>query len=204
MFNYFKKRKAEKLNQKNFETRMRIKQTLNRMKTQSNKLDEFKMNYIEKAKKASLEGDQKTYNLAKNGLKICLTKQKFLNQMVANCELSLELSDMNKVVTEFMSAINVLGEQMQTVTSGIDMSKAQVAYEKALANNASQYEALDTFLSETNNSFDSLNESTGASVSDDEIDKLISNQAADQVEEIDHEIDCKINRLRERMSAAND
>ena len=204
MFNFIKKRKAEKLNQKNFETRMRVKQTLAKMKNQCNKLEEFKMNYINKAKKASLEGDQATYNLAKSGLKICLSKQRFLNQMVAQFELSLEVSDMNKVVTEFMSGINAIGEQMQVVTSGIDMSKAQIAYEKALANNASQYEALETFLSETNNSFDSLNEVNSTAVSDDEIDKLISNQAADQVEEIDHEIDCKINRLRERMSAAND
>lgn len=204
MFNFIKKRKAEKLNQKNFETRMRVKQSLAKMKNQCNKLEEFKMNYINKAKKASLEGDQATYNLAKSGLKICLSKQRFLNQMVAQFELSLEVSDMNKVVTEFMSGINAIGEQMQVVTSGIDMSKAQIAYEKALANNASQYEALETFLSETNNSFDSLNEVNSTAVSDDAIDKLISNQAADQVEEIDHEIDCKINRLRERMSAAND
>ena len=80
------------------------------------------------------------------------------------------------------------------------MSKAQAAYEKALSNNASQYEALESFLNETNNSFESMNDMTTA-VNDEEIDKLISNQAADQMENIDRDIDEKITRLRERIGA---
>lgn len=194
------KRKQEKLNQKKFETRMKIKQTLNRMKGQSNKLEAFKKNYIEKAKQASLTGDPTSYNLAKTGLKICLSKQKFLNQMIVNFELSLEIADMNKLVTEFFAGINSISEQIETVTGGLDMSKAQAAYEKALSNNASQYEALESFLNETNNSFESMNDMTTA-VNDEEIDKLISNQAADQMENIDRDIDEKITRLRERIGA---
>lgn len=194
------KRKQEKLNQKKFETRMKIKQTLNRMKGQSNKLEVFKKSYIEKAKQASLTGDPTSYNLAKTGLKICLSKQKFLNQMIVNFELSLEIADMNKLVTEFFSGINSISEQIETVTGGLDMSKAQAAYEKALSNNASQYEALESFLNETNNSFESMNDMTTA-VNDEEIDKLISNQAADQMENIDRDIDEKITKLRERIGA---
>ena len=194
------KRKQEKLNQKKFETRMKIKQTLNRMKGQSNKLETFKKSYIEKAKQASLTGDPTSYNLAKTGLKICLSKQKYLNQMIVNFELSLEIADMNKLVTEFFSGINSISEQIETVTGGLDMSKAQAAYEKALSNNASQYEALESFLNETNNSFESMNDMTTA-VNDEEIDKLISNQAADQMENIDRDIDEKITRLRERIGA---
>ena len=79
MFNSLKEKRKQKQHQQEFETRMKIKQTLNKMKNQSNGLDKFKMSYIEKAKKASLEGDQAAYNLAKSGLKICLSKQKFLS-----------------------------------------------------------------------------------------------------------------------------
>ena len=195
----FNKRKQQKLEQKKFETRLKIKQTLNKMKGQSNKLDSFKKNYIDKAKQASLVGDQTAYNLAKTGLKICLSKQKFLNQMIINFELSLEIADMNKLVTEFFSGINDISQQIQTVTGGLDMSKAQAAYEKALANNASQYEALESFLTETNNSFESMNDIT-TSVNDEEIDNLISNEAADQTENFDKEIDEKITKLKERMA----
>ena len=119
--------------------------------------------------------------------------------MIINFELSLEIADMNKLVTEFFSGINDISQQIQTVTGGLDMSKAQAAYEKALANNASQYEALESFLTETNNSFESMNDIT-TSVNDEEIDTLISNEAADQTENFDKEIDEKINKLKERMA----
>jgi len=199
--NIFKKqqlKKQEKLKQQEFEARMRVKQTLNKMKIKSNKFDEFKNSYIEKAKKASLEGNKEIYDLAKTGLKICLSKQRYLDQMIANFELSLEISDMNKVVSEFFEGINILSNQMQTVSGGVDMSKAQAAYEKALMNNESQYEALETFLSEANSSFENMN-GVVSPITDEEIDKLIFTQAADQVDSMDAEIEHKISRLKERI-----
>ena len=197
LFNDLKKKKEEKINQRNFESKMRIKQTLNQMRNQSTKLDTFKKSYIDKAKKACLEGDQSTYNLAKSGLKMCLSKQKYLNQMIAHFELSLEMSNMNNVVTEFMAGINELGKQLQIITGEVDMVKTQMIYEKALANNAYQYESLETFLSEANNSVDGLSNNL-PQVSDDEIDKLISNTASDYEEEIDKEIDDRLRNLKER------
>ena len=201
MGNLFKKReekRRELKKQKEIQTRLHIKQALNKMKNQSNKFESFKQAYIENAKKAALTGNQETYNLAKTGLKICLSKQKCLDQMIANFELSLQVADMNKLVTDFFSGINLLSEQMQDVTCGLDMSKAQAAYEKALANNESQYDALDAFLTTTGESIEALNGSD-TSVSDEEIDKLINIQAADQVDAIDHEIENKISQLRERI-----
>lgn len=197
----FKKRdekRKEAQRQKEIQTRLHIKQALNKMKNQSNKFESFKQTYIENAKKAALTGNQETYRLAKTGLKICLSKQKCLDQMIANFELSLQVADMNKLVTEFFSGLNLLSEQMSNVTCGVDMTKAQAAYEKALANNESQYDALDAFLTTTGESIEALNGSD-SSVSDDEIDKLINIQAADQVDDIDHEIENKISQLRERI-----
>lgn len=190
--------KKEAARQKESLTRMHIKQTLNKMKNNSSKLDEFKKNYIEQAKTAALNGNKDTYKLAKTGLKICLTKQKCLDQMILNFELSLQVADMNKIVTEFFSGINELSEQMCAVTGGVDMVKAQSAYEKALANNESQYEALDAFLATASESIESLNGSD-TSVTDEEIDKLISIQAADSVDNMDKEIDDKISQLREKI-----
>lgn len=188
--------------QKEVTTRLHIKQILNKMKNQSNKFESFKQTYIENAKKAALTGNKDGYKLAKTGLKICLTKQKCLDQMIANFELSLQVADMNKLVTEFFSGLTALSDQMQSVTCGVDMSKAQVAYEKALANNESQYDALDAFLTTTSESIEALNGSD-SSVSDEEIDRLIDVQAADQVDSIDHEIENKISSLRERIGAIN-
>ncbi len=177
-----------------------IRNTLNRMKTQSAKLEPFKKDYIEKAKHGLLINSKSTYNLAKQSLKICLSRQKYLDAMIANMEIALEMTEMNKIIGEFVNSMNLLSEDMGDITSSIDISKAQTAYEKALANNESQYEAIDAFLKEAEGSIESFN-GNASDISDEEIDKLINNQATDSESESMDEIDKKIEQLQKKMSA---
>lgn len=185
--------------QKEIQTKTRIRKTLNGMKSQSAKLDSFKKDYIEKARKAALINNKQNYNLAKQALRLCLSKQRFLDSMVSNFEIALQMSEMNKIINEFISGMNIIAEDLKGVTSSIDIVKAQAAYEKALANNEGQYEALDAFLNEAESSIESFN-GNEIEISDDELDKLINNQAVDSETEIDDEIDEKINSIRMKMN----
>lgn len=108
------------------------------MKTQSQKLEKFKQNYIYKARSATLVGDNQTCKLAKSCLKICLSKQKVIDAMIANFEISMQLNDMNKIIGDFVGGMNTISEQMKEVTSSIDIAKAQTDYEKAMTNNEVQ------------------------------------------------------------------
>ena len=200
-----KKRKAAKLQaeedarrEKEIQAKIRIRKTLNSMKSQSVKLETFKKDYIDKARKAALINNKPNYNLAKQGLKLCLSKQRFLDSMIGNFEIALQMNEMNKVINQFVTGMNTISDDMKGITSSIDISKAQEAYEKALANNEGQYEALDAFLQEAEASIESFagNESD---VSEDEIDKLINTQAVDSETDIDDEIDQKINDIRQQM-----
>lgn len=195
-----KQRAAEQKAEKEIETKIRIRKTLNNMKAQSKKLDTFKDDYIVKARGAAQINNVQTYNLAKQGLKLCLSKQKFLDSMIANFEIALQMNEMNKVINEFVSGMNVIAEDIKGVTSSIDIVKAQAAYDKALANNEGQYEALDAFLKEAESSIESFNGNV-ADVSDDEIDTLINNLAVDNETSVDKEIDQKIADVRLKMNA---
>ena len=185
--------------EKEIQIKVSIKRTLNKMKSQSSKLDEFKSEYIEKARKAILINNKQTYNLAKQGLRLCLSKQRFLDSMIGNFEIAFQMNEMNKVINEFINGMNLISQEMKGITSTIDITKAQAAYEKALANNEGQYEALDAFLKEAEGSIESFNGNTN-DVSDDELDNLINNQAVDSEAELDDEIDQKINNLRQKMN----
>ncbi len=185
--------------EKELQARINVKRTLGMMKKQSGKLDTFKKDYITKARKAVLIGNTQTYKLAKSGLKLCLSKQKFLDTMIANFEISMQINDMNQVIGEFVKGMNIISDQMKNITSTLDMTKAQAAYDKALANNAGQYEALDIFLSTAVDSIETMDDFDG-NVSDDEIDKLISNQVLDDESVTDNEIDEKIKSIRERIT----
>lgn len=206
-----KKKKAEKealikqaaeeaKKEKEIQTKISIRRTLNNMKSQSAKLDTFKKDYIEKARKAVLINNKQNYNLAKQALRLCLSKQRFLDSMISNFEIALQMNEMNKVINEFVGGMNLISEEMKGITSSIDITKAQAAYEKALANNEGQYEALDAFLKEAEGSIESFN-GNDTDVSDDELDKLINNQAVDSESELDDELDQKINALRQKMNA---
>lgn len=206
-----KKKKAEKealkaqeaedaKKEKEIQTKASIRRTLNNMKSQSAKLDTFKKDYIEKARKAVLINNKQNYNLAKQALRLCLSKQRFLDSMISNLEIALQVNEMNKIINEFVGGMNLISEEMKGITSSIDITKAQAAYEKALANNEGQYEALDAFLREAEGSIESFN-GNDSDVSDDELNKLINNQAADSESELDDELDQKINALRQKMNA---
>jgi hypothetical protein len=191
------KEQAEKM-EKEIQAKINIKRTLSGMKTQSMKLERFKKDYIEKARKATLVGDAQTCKLAKSGLKICLSKQKVVDTMIANFEISMQLNDMNKIISDFVGGMNTISEQMKDITSSFDMVKAQTAYEKAIANNEGQYQALDAFLetaSESIQAFDGID----SNISDDEIDTLINNGAVDSEDDIDQEIDKKISDIQARL-----
>ena len=193
-----RKEEEEKLKEKEISTKIRIRRTLNDMKLQSSKLDGFKKDYIEKARQAALINNKQTYNLAKQGLKLCLSKQRFLDSMVANFEIALQMNEMNKVINGFVSGMNLIADEMKGVTSTIDIAKALAAYEKALASNQGQYEALDAFLREAEGSIESFagNEND---VSEDELDMLINNEACDSEDSLDKEIDEKIANVRQKM-----
>lgn len=193
---------AEAKREREIQAKIHIRKTLNNMKSQSTKLDSFKKDYIEKARKAKLINNAQTYRLAKQGLKLCLSKQRFLDSMIANFEIALQMNEMNKVINEFVSGMNMIADEMKGVTSSIDITKAQNAYNKALANNEGQYEALEAFLKEAEGSIESVagNEDD---ISEDEIDTLINNQAVDFEAEMDKEIDQKMNDIGKKINQLN-
>ena len=51
--------------EKEIQTKISIRKTLNNMKSQSAKFDSFKKDYIDKARKAALINNKQTYNRAK-------------------------------------------------------------------------------------------------------------------------------------------
>lgn len=193
------KRLEEARREKELQTKISIRRTLNNMRVQSAKLETFKKDYIDKARKAALTGNKQTYGLAKSGLKLCLSKQKFLDAMIANFEIALQMNEMNKIVNEFIGSMNLISNEMKGITSTIDITKAQAAYERALANNEGQYEALDAFLKEAEGSIESYSGSE-TDVSDEELDRLIHTQAVDSESELDDEIEQKITALRQKMN----
>jgi hypothetical protein len=180
--------------------KIEIKRTLNQMRNHLNKLEPFKKNYILKARQAALINNSQAYNLAKTGLKTLIAKQRFLETMVMNFELAVETNEMNKIIGSFIQGINLISMQLHQITSPGDMMNAQEAYDKAIANNVSQFEALQVFLETASASIESM-ELISDNISDDEIDTLIQNQAADAEDRLSDEIEQKLQDIRNKIGS---
>jgi hypothetical protein len=185
---------------KEMKAKASVNRTLYDLKTQSKKLADFKSLYIEKAREALKVNNQEGYQLAKSGIKLSLTKQKFLDSMISNFEIAMQLNDMNEVIHSFVNGINIISGQLKKIVSSIDLIKAQEAFESAVYNNTNQYEALNNFVSVASEGFKNIDFSTQP-INDEEIDQLITNQAIDSESQLDREIQNKINQIKDKMES---
>jgi hypothetical protein len=199
-----KERKEMKANQIKRLKEIRVKASINRslldLKNQSKKLGEFKTNYIEKAREALRTNNQETYSLAKSGIKLALTKQKFLDSMVANFEIAMQLNDMNEVIHSFVKGIQLITNKFRTITTSIDLLKAQESFENAVFKSANQYEVLNNFLTIASDGLKSIDFSNQP-INEDEIDNLITNQTLDVESQLDTEIKKKLEQIKDKIEA---
>jgi hypothetical protein len=183
---------------KEMKAKASVNRTLYDLKNQSKKLSDFKLLYIEKAREALKVNNQESYQLAKSGIKLSLTKQKFLDSMISNFEIAMQLNDMNEVIKSFVNGINIISTQLKRITSSVDLIKAQEAFESAVYNNTNQYEALNNFVSVASEGLKNVDFSTQP-ISDEEIDQLITNQTINSESQLDKEIQSKINQIKDKM-----
>lgn len=193
-------KQAEEKRQKEIEAKIKINKTLCTMKSQLKKVEKLKANGIKKAREAKSTNNEYLYNLQKQTIKMCLSKEKYLNSMIGNFEIAIQMNEMRNIISDFVDSMgNVAGDLKNTI-SIVDIAKAQKAYEEALANNQDQYSALDSFLNEAANSIESFN-GIDSEIDDDEIDQIIDSEVIKDEQALDQEIDKKINLIQNKINS---
>lgn len=188
----------EQKRQKALEDKMNAKRKLASIKKQLLKFDEYKKGYIEKAKNAALMGNSQMYASAKNGLKICLSRQRHIEAMIDSLETAFQANSMNELVGEFINGINIMSGMLQPEVSVSDMARTQVAYQDAMEKSATQSEALESFITMSSETLDPA--VTTDNVTDEEIDKLIAAEAESSEPELDKDINEKIQSIQKKLS----
>ena len=111
--------------EKDFSNKLAIKRILNSMKVQSKKLDVIITDYIKKARKAVIEGNESKKRITKAALKICVSRQRFMESLILDLELGLELNSTNEMIKQFMEGINIISSQMTVITSHEKLLQSQ-------------------------------------------------------------------------------
>lgn len=185
------------VSKKEIEKRMIVKQTINAMNKQIQKLEEQKKVYIEAGKQAKQKGLTSQYNLALSGLKMTIVQQRRVFEMKLNFEITSQMKDMSLMTSEFLKGMGTLSKDMMKLTKEKDFLKVQKQFTEAMTSVEVQTERMEDFMDETESMF-----ASGSSFQNEdnkELEGLINNEAvADNATE--SMIEKELEELKKKMS----
>ncbi len=164
------------ITKKQIKKKMLIKQTINAMNKQIQKLEEQKKVYVESGKQAKQKGLTAQYNLALSGLRMTIAQQRRVYEMKLNFEITSQMKDMSIMTAEFLKGMGVLSKDMMKLTKEKAFLKVQKQFTQAMAGVEVQTEQMEQFMDDTESTF-STNYS-GNESENEELDNLIGNEAA--------------------------
>lgn len=185
------------ITKKEIKKKMLIKQTINTMNKQIQKLEEQKRVYIEAGKQAKQKGLTSQYNLALSGLRMTISQQKRVYEMKLNFEITSQMKDMSAMTSEFLKGMGSLSKDMMKLTKEKDFLKVEKQFNEAMTSVEMQTEHMENFMDETESAFSSSY--SGTENDNKELEGLIGNEAvSDNMTE--QMIEKELEELKKRMN----
>ena len=183
---------------KEIEKRMLIKQTINSMNKQIQKLEEQKEVYLRAGKEAKERGLEAQYNLALSGLKMTMAQQKRVYEMKLNFEITSQMKDMTVMTTEFLKGMSSLSKDMVKLSKEKDFKKVEKQFAEAMVAQEIQTMNLENFMDNTQSAFESGSSSMSTQADNEEIEKLMIAQIGGEMEE-STSIESELEALKKQM-----
>ncbi len=162
--------------QKDFEKKMALKKTMNEMNKQIRKLDQQKEMFIVQGKEALAKGLNQQVSLAVSGLRMTLSQKKKVESMLLNLKITSQMKDVMMMTSEFLGAMTDVSKEMNKLTSEKQFANLERQFEQAMNGATMQQDMLDSFLENTDSSFDSYSANPD-DIKDEEIKALIFDDA---------------------------
>ena len=163
---------------------MLVKQTLNAMIKQIQKLEEQKKVYIEAGKQAKERGLTDQYNLALAGLRMTIAQQRRIYEMKLNLEITSQIRDMTTMTGEFLKSMGALSKDMMKISRDKEFLRVGKEFKAAMAEAEAQTKLLEGFMDTTKAEFES-----GAKVSESDASELDALMSVDELSVEDVESD---------------
>ena len=157
---------------KEISKKMLVKQTINSMNKQLQKLEEQKQVYIDAARVAKEKDLPTQYELAMNGLKMTMIQERRVYEMKLNFEITAQLRDMSDMTAEFLKGMEAISKDMFKLSFDKEFFKVGRQFSKAVQENDKQSKVFEDMMKNAQVSF----ESGSSAISEDEekeLDKLV-------------------------------
>jgi len=184
--------------ERRIEREMKIRQGIRRIERAIREQAKFMDEFVGNARHARSIGDNKQYQFIRNSLKKTAVIRKVLERQLLAVKNALLIKRQAEASSDFTQAMGLMAGEIGKLFGETDLVRTQADWEKAMVQSQTMEERMNMFL----DSIEDIAEqdaqtSTSESISDDEIDRMISAEAeAEHAKEMD-----KISDLRAELDA---
>jgi hypothetical protein len=178
---------------KEMKRRILLKRTLSNITQYAQKLEVQQKKYLNTARDAKKAGIDSQYQLAVSGFKTALVQHRRALEMKLNIELVSQMRDLTQMTGQFLGTMKTISKEMATLAKGFDFIDVEKAFEKSMFSVTDATEKLDVMMEGMQSSH--VESASTSIISDDEIDRLVQSAVASDVNNLDKEIESKLNEI---------
>ncbi len=183
------------------ERELSIRKGINSIRRNIRDLERNEKQYLEKARRALQMGSQEQVQFLKSALKRSAAQKRAMERQLLNIETALQIKNQAEAHAEFATAMNSLSKSISDMFGATDFTRTQKDFEKAMMQAQTMEERADLFLESSSSSLFGYEGSGEDLVSDDEIDRMIEDEAVaeESKSELDDAIDKGLDDVRKEL-----
>jgi len=187
--------------ERRIERNIQVQKTLGMFTRQIAQLKKQETGYLSAARDAQRVGAPQQRDLAKNALKATMAQRRRIDQQLLTLKIAVQMKEQSETHAEFAKALKSVSKSIADMFGTTDMVQTQKDFEMAMMRAQSMEQRVDLFLTSASGTM--LGEPVagdGELVTDEEIDRLISAEAAQAEDRTDIEINQGLKELRDELS----
>ncbi len=184
--------------ERRIEREMKIRQGIRRIERAIREQGKFMDDFVANARNARSIGDNKQYQFIRNSLKKTAVIRKVLERQLLAVKNALLIKRQAEASADFTQAMGLMAGEIGKLFGETDLVRTQADWEKAMVQSQTMEERMNMFLDSIEDIAEQdVQATTSESISDEEIDRMISAEAeAEHAKEMD-----KIADLRAELDA---
>ena len=160
--------------ERRIEREMIIRRGVKSIERSINEQQKFAESFIKNAQRAKKVGDDQQYNFIREQLKKTTSIKRMLERQLVAINSAMIIQKQATASAQFAESMGVLAEEIGKTFGELDLTKTQAQWEKAVTQSQSIEERMGLFLDSMETGMGQGSAApTSATVSDDEIDRMI-------------------------------
>jgi hypothetical protein len=186
--------------EKRIERDIEVRKGINAIKRNIKQLKQHEKSYLEKAKRAKRISDMEQLRFLKSVLKKTMASRRLRERQLLSIETAMQIKNQAEADAQFAQAMMAVSKAIAEVYGATDLAKTQKQFEKALVQAETMQERMRIFLDMTSEQIITGEVDVDEEiVSDEELDKLLEEEAAQEDSELDEEIKRGLREIEEEL-----